>query len=247
MGAAPALHARLLACGAMPYPFAHPVAVLPLAPALGRFAVPSALVIGSMVPDAWYLIPGLARADSHSASGLVFFCLPLGLVAYLVFQRLAREPLIALLPHGIAARIPTPSRPLAAGIVVSLLAGALTHIAWDVVAHSVAYRGVNVLQHASTAFGTLILAWWCARWLRRAPIVAARRKAAPTAWRAALVVALGAAGWWTFVQAQGADAQSLRLSLRDAAADSARVLGAALLLYCAAWKLREKHLDHLCR
>ena len=239
MGAAPALHARLLACGAMPYPFAHPVAVLPLAPALGRLAVPSALVIGSMVPDAWYLFPGLARADSHGASGLVFFCLPLGLLAYLLFQLLVREPLCALLPRAIASRIPfAPDTPPWAAVCISVLAGAITHIGWDLVAHSVEYRGVNVLQHASTAFGTLVLAWWCARWLSRAPVTAARRKTAPAAWRAGFGLVLAACAWWVIAQALASGAEDLRLSLRMAAAEGLRVLGAGLIVYCAAWKLR---------
>jgi hypothetical protein len=223
----------------MPYPFAHPAAVLPLVPALGRLAVPSALVIGSTAPDAWYLFPGLLRADSHSASGLVFFCLPFGVVAWLLFQLLVREPLCALLPRAIASKIPfAPDAPPWTAVCISILAGAITHLGWDLVAHSVEYRGVNVLQHASTAFGTLILAWWCARWLRRAPVVAARRKPAPPAWRAAFALALAAAAWWVLAQAHGSDPASLRFALRDAAADAARVLGAGMLLYCAAWKLR---------
>ena len=223
----------------MPYPFAHPAAVLPLLPVLGRLAVPSALVIGSMVPDAWYLVPGLQRADSHGASGLVFFCLPFGLVAYLLFQLLLREPLVALLPRAVASKIPfAPAPPPWAAVCVSLLAGAITHIGWDLVAHAVVYRGVTVLQHASTAFGTLLLAWWCARWLRRAPVSAPRRKTAPAAWRAVFALAVAGCAGWVIAEALAGGAQDLRLSLRMAAAEGLRVLGAGLVVYCAAWKLR---------
>ena len=71
----------------MPYPFAHPAAVLPLARLLGRAGSPSALAIGSMIPDAWYFVPGLVRADSHGAAGLLWFCL---LLPRLLACRLAR-------------------------------------------------------------------------------------------------------------------------------------------------------------
>jgi hypothetical protein len=126
----------------VPYPFAHPAAVLPLIRPMGRLGVPSALVIGSMVPDAWYLVPGLVRADSHSLAGMFWFCLPLGYLLYLLWNgSRARAPL-----HAVAA---------------SLLVGALTHFGWDAVAHAYAWRGVNVLQHASTVLGSAFIVWWC--------------------------------------------------------------------------------------
>lgn len=223
----------------MPYPFAHPAAILPLAPLLGRIAVPSALAIGSVVPDAWYLFPGLQRADSHGAAGLVFFCLPVGFVAYLLFHLLVRDAVVALLPRRLAAKLafPLPQASWTA-ICLSLLLGALTHIGWDIAAHSVVYRGVTVLQHASTAFGTLVLAWWCARWLRRAPETTSAPRAAPPLWRAAFVLALAACAWWIATEALKSDPDSLRRSLRTAAAEALRVFGAGLLVYCAAWKLR---------
>lgn len=136
----------------MPYPFAHPAAVLPLIRPMGRFGVTSALVIGSMVPDAWYLVPGLERADSHSAIGLLSFCLPVGLVAYLAYHYLRTSS--------------SPAKPWHA-VVVSLLVGALTHLGWDGVAHAYSWHGVHVLQHASTVLGAAFVVWWCTRsvWL----------------------------------------------------------------------------------
>lgn len=133
----------------MPYPFAHPAAVLPLIRPMGRLGVPAALVIGSMVPDAWYLVPGMVRADSHSFAGLFWFCLPVGFVLYLVWK-------------GSRPRAPAPA------VAVSVLVGALTHFGWDAIAHSVAWHGVHVLQHASTVCGAAFVLWWCTGSLRLA-------------------------------------------------------------------------------
>lgn len=136
----------------VPYPFAHPAAVLPLIRPMGRFGAPSALIIGSMVPDAWYLFPHLVRADSHSLSGLLLFCLPLGLALELLLRRSLRAPWPA--------------------IAVSLLVGALTHFAWDAVTHSYAYEGFYVLQHASTILGSAFIVWWYTRRLWLAALAA---------------------------------------------------------------------------
>lgn len=143
----------------MPYPFAHPAAVLPLVRPMGRLGVPSALVIGSMVPDAWYLVPGLVRADSHSLEGLFWFCLPVGFVLYLLWN---------------GAR---PRAPLSA-IASSILIGALTHLGWDALTHSYAYEGFYVLQHASTVLGSAFIVWWCTRSVRLAAAAGALLAAA---------------------------------------------------------------------
>jgi hypothetical protein len=159
----------------MPYPFAHPAAILPLVRPMGRFAVPSALAIGCMVPDAWYFVPLLTRDDSHGLGGLLWFCLPAGLLAYLAFHRLLKQPLLALLPHGPASKLarfmlrPLPDAPWSA-VLLSLLAGAATHLGWDWLTHErLLVNGIGVAQHASTAAGTLVLLGWLQRWYRQAP------------------------------------------------------------------------------
>jgi hypothetical protein len=157
----------------MPYPFAHPAAILPLAGA--RHAVPSALALGSMIADTWYLVPSLARDDSHSLAGLFWFCLPAGLLAYLAFHLLLKQPLLALLPGTVASKLvafASPGLPRAgwAAVLASLLAGAFTHFAWDALTHDrFVVHGFQVLQHASTLLGTAVLVAWLARWFRRAP------------------------------------------------------------------------------
>jgi hypothetical protein len=185
----------------VPYPFAHPAAVLPLIRPMGRFGVASALVIGSMVPDAWYLVPGLARADSHSAAGLLWFCLPVGLLVYVVFRYFRNESISAAPWHA---------------VVISLLVGALTHFGWDALAHSYAWQGINVLQHASTLLGAAFIVWWCYRSVRLAALAGV------------LLAVLGAG-----LMLVAPDPAALRGTLREAGAGAAWILAASLF----AWRL----------
>lgn len=180
----------------VPYPFAHPAAVLPLIGPMGRFGVPSALVIGSIVPDAWYLVPLLDRSDSHSLSGLFLFCLPLGLVLELLLRRSLRAPWPA--------------------IALSIVVGALTHFVWDGLTHSYTYRGMYVLQHASTVAGTAFIVWWCTRSL----------------WLSALAGTV-LAGIGLALIATSADLSVLRAALRSGGVAAAWVAAAAWL----AWRL----------
>ena len=182
----------------MPYAFAHPLAVIPLHRLLGRSSVPSALAIGSVIPDAWYFVPSLTRADSHNPQGIVLFCLPAGLIAYAAFHLLFKLPLLALLPPALAGRLrawtvrglPRASWP---ALLLSLTAGALTHLTWDAFTHAGALSRAfpiletavfdlaghevplrQFLQHASTLLGAWFLAWWVSRKLRAtaAPVYA---------------------------------------------------------------------------
>jgi hypothetical protein len=171
----------------MPFTLAHPAAILPLVRLLGRRVVPSALVVGSMTPDLAYVVPYVRRAASHSPAGLVWFCLPVGLLAYWAFHRLIAPALVALLPTALRARLTgmlsrparAPAAPLAM-VLACLLLGAMTHVAWDAFTHRGAagvvlipaldtplfafggheVRIYRLLQHASTAVGLLILAAW---------------------------------------------------------------------------------------
>jgi len=158
----------------VPYPFAHPAAVLPLVPVLGRFAVPSALAIGSIAPDLWHLVPFVSRADSHSPAALLWFCLPAGLLAYALFHLVLKQPLIALAWPRLGAFAckgfpPSPWHAVAA----SLLLGALTHLAWDALTHTNDHtvQDPNWFQHANTLLGSVILGAWIWRRVRRVPRV----------------------------------------------------------------------------
>ena len=179
----------------MPFTLAHPAAVVPLAHRLGRRAVFSALVIGSMAPDFAYLVPRVVRGQSHSLWGLVWFCFPVGLGVYLVYHLALKRPLAACLPRALREAVApilarSPRLPAAPWwrVVTSLLLGSLTHIGWDLFTHPgpivrvAPVLAVNlltvgwyhlyvykVLQHGSTLLGLALLARWTRAWLGTAP------------------------------------------------------------------------------
>jgi hypothetical protein len=235
----------------MPYPFAHPAALLPLAPLMGRFAVPSALVIGSIVPDLWQVLPSGSRQLSHSVSGLFLFCLPVGLAVYLVFHLLLKNPCMARLPPALAARVRwfavtgLPAVPWHA-VLASLVAGALTHLLWDGLTHDheAQAHSINWLQHVSTLLGTLVLAWWLWRKLRSAPVSPPQEpEISPPArawvWALLLAVTAASAGWsasdWP---AMHLDLATLRKIARTAASAALQGFAVAAVVYCVAWKVR---------
>ena len=234
----------------MPYPFAHPAALLPLAPLMGRLAVPSALVIGSIVPDLWQVLPFGSRQLSHSGSGLLFFCLPVGLAVYLIFHLLLKNACIALLPPALAGRVRgfavrgLPAVPWHA-VLVSLIAGAVTHLLWDGLTRDHgAQAQINWLQHTSTLFGTLVLAWWLWRKLGSAPVSPPQEpEISPSArawvWALLLAVTAASAGWSAYDwPAMNLDLATLRKIARMAASAALQGFAVAALLCCAAWKLR---------
>lgn len=237
----------------MPYAIAHPLAVIPVARVLGRRAVPSALVIGSVIPDAWYLVPGVGRPLSHTAPGLLLFCLPAGLALYLLFHLLFKDPLLALLPPGIARRAAAyasprlPDRPWL-WVCACLVLGAATHQAWDALTHAgpfsrhlpilhapiLGMEAYRVLQHLSTLAGGVLLLAWTWRKLRATQpvsysVLAHRSRVAAVGGFAALAfLVFGAVLALAFPELE------LRRSLRVAAAAAVAVLGLALFLYALA-------------
>jgi uncharacterized protein DUF4184 len=185
----------------MPLTIAHPAAVIPLQRLLRQWAVPSALVVGSVAPDLAYILPiGVSRSASHSVGALLWFCLPVGYAVYIVYHLLLKLPLISLLPTDVACRLTTVTgggRRLPAGswwaVPASVLLGAGTHLAWDAFTHEEApavrafgflraqlfsvgaYRlfVYKILQHGSTLMGILILGWWITEWSRKTAVAAA--------------------------------------------------------------------------
>jgi hypothetical protein len=140
----------------MPYTISHVAAVVPAARPLLKWGMLSATVIGSMAPDFGYLMPDRPpRFETHSALALVTFCLPVGMVAFWVFQWLIKTPLMSVLPDQAYMRW----RPYAAPAAwnsprqwlltsVGILAGAITHLAWDGFTHEDG-RGVRMVPELS--------------------------------------------------------------------------------------------------
>lgn len=147
----------------MPFPLAHPVAVLPLRRFCPRHLNFCALLLGSLVPDFGYALDDLAsfprflglvfgasvqnfdavRQDwewsdfSHSLAGSLGFCLPVGLLVLLVFLGL-RASFVTLLPNPFRELL----LPLCAKrpflffqCVFSLLIGIFLHLGWDTFTH----------------------------------------------------------------------------------------------------------------
>jgi hypothetical protein len=122
----------------MSFPLAHPAAVLPLKRYWPQVLSLPALVIGSLVPDAGYL---LARWNvqeiSHQFLGSVGFCLPAGLAVLGLFY-LLRTPVVEALPAGYRqALLPSCRRPIGPfwRLALSLLLGIWTHLLWDSLTH----------------------------------------------------------------------------------------------------------------
>lgn len=122
----------------MPFPLAHPAAVLPFRRYCPRFLSLPALVVGSLVPDLGYFF-GPLRLDelSHQLRGSVLFCLPLGLLALALIYGL-RSYALGKLPKAYqpgVLQLPWPPLGSPGVIVVSLLLGIWTHLFLDSFTH----------------------------------------------------------------------------------------------------------------
>jgi len=118
----------------MPFPLAHPAAVLPLRRFCPRFLSLPALVIGSLCPDAGYAFSWLgADALAHRLVGSFLFCLPVGLLLAGLFA-ISREWILRLVPGAYQA-VFQPLRLLIFGspplVVLSILIGTWTHMFLD--------------------------------------------------------------------------------------------------------------------
>jgi hypothetical protein len=258
----------------VPLTIAHPVAAIPLRRPLGRLGVLAALVIGSITPDVPLFLPlGLGRTVTHSALGLLWFCLPVGVLAYLLYDYVLDRPLRALMPEALQRRlwrVGRDARPpvWAPSVLVSLLAGAATHSAWDSFTHGGA-AGVewfpvletrlftvsgytayvfSVLQHLSSAVGLTALFAWAVRWYRRAPQAKAPEGSLPPGMRASLlaiialvaVVAAGAAA--TRRPPAEPTLRNLQPVARRVVVSGLSALVAAATVYAIGWhSLRARH------
>lgn len=252
----------------MPFTFAHPAAVVPLR----RHAPLSALVIGSMVPDLGHLLAlPLPRPFTHSLPGLPLFCVPVGLLLWLLFQSFFRRPLIALGPAGLSARLPTATplpRTFAAlwPILLGLLLGAITHLIWDRLT-TIEWRieltrpllsplfvffghpltGYQLLRHGSAVIGLGLLAFWLLRWWRQTPPSMRSATDLPLSQGArGLIIVAGLLAVLAFALL-AADSPWFDFDGRNRLGRSVRAalpaLSSVLLIYAAAWHRWQRRID----
>jgi len=223
-----------------------------------------------MIPDLPYFLPlGVTRVQSHSLPGLFWFCLPAGLVAWSAYRVILRPFAIALLPAGVARRLAPRLPPFSTADVsaagVSVLVGAVTHVAWDSFTHGsgVAVQALpalrvpvrlfdgymprvfTLLQHVSTVLGLSLLAFWGVRWYRNAK---ADRppysRPLPTWLRGVTLMAMFlpsmAAGLlviWPRLSGAESSFQALQQAIRWAALSAGRVFLMMLMLISLAWRV----------
>jgi hypothetical protein len=118
----------------MPFPLAHPAAVLPLRRFKGLNF--SALVVGTLVPDIGYAFRE-GSGLSHQALGSILFGLPVGVLILTAFYAF-RTSLVVRMPEGVRRSL-LPLCRRAPGpvwiLVLSLVIGIWTHVLWDSVTH----------------------------------------------------------------------------------------------------------------
>jgi hypothetical protein len=237
----------------LPYAFAHPAAVVPVAKMLGARAVPSALALGAMIPDAWYLVPLLEREQTHELPGAPLLCALAGLLAYAAFHLIFKQPLIALAPRRLAGRLVAwtpPGLPRAPWpqVLLSLFAGIATHLAWDALTHAGSFpildtpvgRGVylhQVLQHGSTLLGTAFLGTWIWRKLRATPPQATFFEIDARLRHAVVAAMIGLPAAAFFIVLHVFEAEPARLALRAAGVTAVSLFGLLALFYSVGWKL----------
>jgi Domain of unknown function (DUF4184) len=169
----------------MPFTLAHPAAILPLRGI--RYLRTAPLVIGALVPDLAYYVPGrIGRhlIDNHTFRGSVTTDLAIGYLA-LALLFVLRRPLTALLSVRARSLCLAALAPFSAGArewalaPIAIVIGVWTHLLWDSfthgdgwVVHRVAalsapvsigpYTGTvyHVLQYLSSVFGLCVLAVW---------------------------------------------------------------------------------------
>ncbi|MFC0676691.1 DUF4184 family protein [Lysobacter korlensis] len=173
----------------MPLTPSHAAAALLLVRVLPRLPL-AALVIGSMSPDFEYLLRLAPRGEfGHTSTGLLVFCLPVGLVVWAIYRAWVRPVVLDLMPPGLAAGYACGCNASWLGGALAVLLGALSHVVWDAFTHADGFfvavlpalasealpsvfpglRWYKLLQHASTAVGAIAIVWLGLHWLRSHP------------------------------------------------------------------------------
>ena len=177
----------------MPFTISHAAAALPFR---RTRLVMSAVVFGCVAPDLEYFLWLRPHGHlGHTLPGLALFDLPAALIALLLFQRYARQPLVACLPARLRERVrndqafPAQSAAGWLWVCISILVGSATHIVWDLFTHTNSWLAsrwsplrvnyemplvgerslAGILQYISSALGLIVILLWFVRWYRRTP------------------------------------------------------------------------------
>jgi hypothetical protein len=176
----------------MPFTFAHPAIVIPLARLKKTRLSATGLITGSLAPDfESFLKLGGEKIYGHTWLGMFWFDMPLALMLAVVFHTIVRGPLMDNLPVFISSRLApwrnvsflVSVRKNATMVLLSLFTGILSHLIWDAVTHlnfsypdavtsrlMIGHRRVYILlQYASSVAGLIYIAGLLAR-LPRHPL-----------------------------------------------------------------------------
>ncbi|HEU5291113.1 MAG TPA: DUF4184 family protein [Cyclobacteriaceae bacterium] len=170
----------------MPFTFSHPAIVLPFLKIRKEWVSMSGLIIGTMTPDFEYFLKmKLSGRIGHSIEGMFLFDLPVAFLIAFIFHLLVKKPLINNSPRYFYERLISlrdfdflaHTRKHFVGFACCVLIGSGSHILWDSFTHpreyytgkipflltSLSIDGLfslplyNLLQHASTAIGAVII------------------------------------------------------------------------------------------
>jgi Domain of unknown function (DUF4184) len=176
----------------VPFTLSHAAAAIPFR---RTRLVMSALVMGCFAPDFAYFIYFTPHgAFGHSLAGVFILDLPASLLALWLFHAFVKQPLLLFLPSGVRRRLkdggatsvsfwPLPHLGM---VLLSILVGIATHIAWDFFTHDYdwPYRHweffrrpvhlpiagvepmVKLLEYGSSLLGLVVLAVWGWYWYR---------------------------------------------------------------------------------
>lgn len=148
----------------MPFTLSHPSSALPVWPLVRRGLVPLApFAIGAMAPDfeyLWRLEP--FALVSHTARGLVTFCLPVGLGVLLLWETLLARTARSLLGlPGAGSRTPRTAGGVGRALV-ALVLGSLSHVTWDAFTHrdTIGPVLVPVLRQPAFTLAGYVVPWY---------------------------------------------------------------------------------------
>lgn len=148
----------------MPFTFCHPAIVLPLTKISRNRISATGLIIGSMSPDFEYFIKmRLEGLHGHTLAGLIYFDLPVTLIAAFFFHLYVRDALILNLPEVLKKRlIPFVGlnwidwvKRYWYVLIYSALIGIFSHVFWDAFTHTNGFfvERIPTLQVSVNIFG----------------------------------------------------------------------------------------------